>query len=181
MNESIIAVRYTKALFELSVEKKKLEEVYSNMNNIAHLLMNYKELSKFFQNPVIKPSRKSFLVNEVFKGFEKETLSFVSLLIQNKREEYLEQISRNFIDRYRKYKGIESAIFTTATTVSEAIIENVKKIIKASFHTEVEIQNKVKTDLIGGFVLQVGDKQYDASIQTKLNKYKRQLINSSVN
>jgi F-type H+-transporting ATPase subunit delta len=181
MNESIIAVRYTKALFELSVQKNKLDIICGNMKNITDLMTEYVELRKFFENPIIKPSRKNNLVKELFIGFETETLSFITLLIENKREEYLEQIARNFQDRYRKHKGIESAVFTTSTPVSGAILESVKKLIKSELKTEVEIYNQVKENIIGGFVLKVGDKQYDASVQTKLAKYKRQLLNSSVN
>ncbi len=180
MNESIISVRYTKAIFSIANEKRALEAVKADMEQIFNLMNESQELQMLFQNPVLKPSKKEELVREIFKDFNHYTLSFISLLIDNHREEYLHDISRNFLDRYRKFKGIESGILTTAVKIPDGTMENIRKQINASLQKDVELQNKVNEDIIGGLIIQIGDKQYDASIKSNLEKVKRRLLNTSI-
>lgn len=180
MNESIISVRYTKAIFSVAKEKGAMEQVKDDMNEIFSLMGESQELQSLFQNPVLKPSKKEELVRQLFKSFNPYTLSFISLLIKNRREEYLHDISRNFIDMYRKYKGIESGIITTAIAIPATMLENIKKLINASVKKEVDLNTKVDEKIIGGIIIQIGDKQYDASVKSGLGKIKRKLLNTSI-
>jgi F-type H+-transporting ATPase subunit delta len=180
MNESIISVRYTKAIFALAKEKNLLEEVKSDVETIFSLMNESSELLVVFKSPVLKPSKKKELVKLVFGSFNKITISFINLLIDNRREEHLHDISRNFIDKYRKYKRIESAQFTTSVHIDSTVLTKVKQLIENVLKTEVEFTGKIDDRIIGGFILRVGDKQFDASVQTSLNKVKRKLLNTTI-
>lgn len=175
MNESIIAVRYTKALFSLSKENKIIEEVKADMEAIFSLMGQSKELQHFFQNPVLKPSKKIEITDLLFPSFHRVSKGFIDLLIKNRREEFLQDIARNFLEKVRVYNGIETAVFTTSVKVDASTLEKVKKIITELVKLKVELSNNIDERIIGGFVLKVGDKQYDASIRTGLNKIKRKL------
>jgi len=182
MNESIISVRYTKALFALAKEKNILDVVKNDMESLFAIMEESEELQLAFQNPVLKPSHKKEIAEEIFgKFFNKITLSFINVLIENRREEYLHSISRNFLSMYKKFMGIEQGVFTTAIRANDKILDNVKNIIRKALKTEVELINQVDEKIIGGFVLRVGDKQFDASIESNLNKIKRKLLNTTVN
>ena len=181
MNESIISVRYTKAIFAIAVDKKSLEAVKADMDDIFAIMNESAELQAFFKNPVLKPSKKEELVKLIFPKFNFYTLSFINLLIQNRREEYLHSISRNFLDRYMKFKGIETGMVTTAVKMPEPILEKIKVLIQDALKKEVEISNKVDENIIGGMIIQIGDKQFDASVKSSLEKTKRTLLNASIN
>lgn len=180
MNESIIAVRYTKALFNLAKEKNLLEQIKADVEAMYVLIDQSDDLKLFIENPVIQPSKKSLIFKQVFQSFNPITLSFIDLLVKKKREEYLIDICRDFVSQYKKYRKIETAVFTTAVAVDAKVLEKVKELIKSGLKTDVELTGEVKSSLIGGFVLRVGDMQYDASVQTNLTKIKRRLTNSSI-
>jgi F-type H+-transporting ATPase subunit delta len=181
MNESLISVRYSKALFNLANEKNILDVVKNDIDVIYQLLSESNELQLLFQNPVLKPSKKSELVSQLFQSFNQSTLSFINLLIKKRREEYIFDISRDFINKYMHFKGIESAVFTSAISVDKSTLQNIKQLIHSMLNTNIELRNAVDERIIGGFVLRIGDKQFDASVQSKLNMIKQKLIKASIN
>jgi F-type H+-transporting ATPase subunit delta len=180
MNESIISVRYSKALFNLAKEKSVIEAIKQDMETVFSLMKESEALQYVFQNPVLKPSKKNEVVKKIFTSFNPISLSFIELLIKNHREEYLFDISRNFLDKYMQHKGIETAVFTSVNKVDEAILEKVKKLIQTLLKKDVELSNVIDNRILGGFILRVGDKQFDASVQSKLNKIKQKLVKTSV-
>ena len=106
------------------------------------------------------------------------TYSFLMLLITNKREAYLKDITRNFLESYRKGAGFKAARLTSAIELDPATIEQFKTLIRKHFNTEVDLTCTTDSKLIGGFVLQVEDQQIDASVAVKLKKLKRELLSS---
>lgn len=180
MNESIISVRYTKALFSLAVEKGVLDVVKNDIESVYVLMSVSEELQQVFKNPVLKPSKKEEIIELVFTSFNPITISFIKLLLQNRREEHLQDIARNFLTRYRRFKGIETALFTTAISVDQNIYKKIKSIIEQQLKTEVELNSQIDEKIIGGFILKVGDKQIDASVLSNLNKLRRKLLDTSV-
>lgn len=181
MNESIISVRYTKALFSLALDKGLLDVVKNDMETVYFVMNESEELQNIFQNPVLNASHKNEIVKLIFKSFNKITISFIGILIKNRREEYLHDISRNFLEKYKHYKGIETANLTTAVSVDKKMLEKVKELIKKLIKKEIEISNQIDNRIIGGFLIRVGDRQIDATVQTNLNIIKRKLLNTTIN
>jgi F-type H+-transporting ATPase subunit delta len=180
MNESIISVRYTKALFSLAIEKKILDVVKSDIEVVFSVMSESDELQHIFQNPVLKPSKKQEIVKNVFSSFNKMTLSFINLLIKNRRESHLYDISRNFLSKFRKYNNIESASLTTAIEIDSVLLEKVKNLIKTSLKTEIDLSTKIDNKIIGGFIIRVGDRQVDSSVKSNINKIRKKLLNATI-
>jgi len=180
MNESIISVRYTKALFLLAKDKGLLNEVKTDMEIIFSVMSENDDLKLVFQNPVLKPTKKQEIVSEIFSSFNNLTISFINLLIKNRRENHLYDISRNFLTKYRKDEGIETGVFTTAVAIDTMILDNVKSMIKKALLTEIELTNKIDKNILGGFIIRVGDKQVDSSVKTSLSRIKKKMLNVSV-
>ena len=180
MNESQISVRYAKALFQSAEEKKQLDTVYKDME----ILSDTCKLDDFrdtLMMPSLQVSQKQQLALAVFeKHLSALSLSMISLVIENKRELYLEGIARNFKDLYRKSRGIRSATLRTAAPVDDASMKAVRELITKAYDSEVELSSTVDEDVIGGFVLTVEDVQYDASVSSSLKKIKKQLLQTSI-
>jgi F-type H+-transporting ATPase subunit delta len=180
MNESIISMRYTKALFQLSKEKGVLDIVFGDMKTIFQFMNESEELQYVFQNPILKPSKKEEIIDQVFRSFHPLTTSFVKLLLKNRREEHLHDISRDFLDFFSKDKGIENAVFTTSVAIDIEIINKLKNLLQKLLNAEIDLASKIDQKLIGGFILTIGDRQYDASVQANLKKLKRKLLDTPI-
>ncbi len=180
MNESKIAVRYAKAFFELGLEKNQLDKLKKDIETIASAI-NQHDIQLLLESPVVKTSKKKILFTKIFKGNIQElSLNFILMITDNKREMHIPAICRNFIDKYRNHKGIKAAKVTTAFAIDDLLKKQIAKVISEVFKSEVELTTAENSDLIGGFVLRVGDQQIDASVSSKLNKIKRELIMKTV-
>ncbi len=181
MNQSKISVRYARALFQLALEKNILEDVRNDVVLVYQSLKDYEQFRLYLKSPVVKPSQKFNLMQEIFKSSVNEiSLNFLGLLVQNKREKHLEDISRQFLDVYSKHKGIKSATITTAIALSEDIREKLHKQLSAVYKAEIDLVSREDTSLLGGFVIKIGDQQYDASVATGLKRMKTALLNESI-
>ena len=100
------------------------------------------------------------------------------MLVDNKRVAILNEVALKYIILNEQLKGKDVAFVTTAVTMNAALEKKVLKQVTSITGKEVTIENKIDESIIGGFVLRVGDLQYDASIANKLNNIKREFTNS---
>ncbi|MBN2482004.1 MAG: ATP synthase F1 subunit delta [Bacteroidales bacterium] len=177
MNESKISVRYAKALFtagkednSLNVLKKDIEFLYQGIGEIP-------ELQYVIQSPVIRTKEKIRLFEVAFKSiFSQLTFTFIRLVLENRREEYLAGMARYFLDLLKTDQNIQSAEFISAASINEKIRKSITQLIEQKFKSSVELQETVDKNIIGGYILRVGDLQIDASIASKLKLIKKELI-----
>ncbi len=180
MNESKIAVRYAKAFFELGQEKNQLGKLRTDIEFIA-LTCEQPNIKLLLESPVVKISKKKQILTEIFKSnIQVLSLNFILMIIDNKREMHIPAICRNFIDKYRKHKGIKAAKVTTAFAIDDSLKKQIIKVISDIFKSNVELTTAENSEIVGGFILRVGDQQIDASVSSKLNKIKRELIMKKV-
>lgn len=181
MNQSKISVRYAKALFQLALEKNKLEDIRKDVVLISQSLKEYDQFRLYLKSPVVKPSQKFTLMKDIFKSSISElSLNFLGLLVQNKREIHLEDISRQFLAVYGKHKGIKAAVITTAVPLDEAIRSKLHQLLSSTYKAEIDLVVHQDPTILGGFVLKIGDQQYDASVASGLKRMKTALLNESV-
>ena len=181
MNESKISVRYAKALFLAADEAGILKDVTDDM---IFIMKTYKEdrFKEMLESPVVRPSDKKLVVNEIFSnGISSLTSDFLDLLISNKRESFLPDIARNFRGLYKRKMGIKAAELTVTGKVDKDFLIRFKDILKKTFNSEIELEEKIKPEIIGGFILKVEDEQFDASITSELAKIRKKLLETSEN
>ena len=180
MNESQISVRYAKALFQSAAELSQLDRVYSDMGFLSEIC-RLDDFRFMLSQPSLQPSKKCNVAEAVLKKDLSElSLSMVTLIIQNKREDYLPGIARYYGELYRKAKGIKLAKLMTAHPVEKSVMDKISALIRKTYKAEVELASSVDEDLIGGFVLTIEDQQYDASVASSLKKMKKQLLETSI-
>ena len=177
MNHSKISVRYAKALFLIADEKNELDNVKKDIEFILSLFNDVQYFAYFLESPVIKTSNKQSIVNAIIgNNINPITLKFLYLIIKNKRELHIKDISRNFIDHYKIHKGIKTVNLTSAYSIDETTKQLIVNKIKKSINETIELYEKVNPDIIGGFILKIEDQQYDSSVSSKLLKIKRSLV-----
>ncbi|SRR6056297_522149 len=178
MSESRAAIRYAKAILELAVDKKATDAVEKDMRSVAATISDSAELRQLLSSPVIASTTKKEVLLKVFKDSHAISEGLIGMLIDNKRVSILNEVALKFIILNEQQKGKDVAYVTTAVPMDAAMEKKVLKQVTTITGNKVTIENTVDEQIIGGFVLRVGDLQYDASIANKLNNLKREFTNS---
>lgn len=129
-------------------------------------------------NPVISGSAKKDVLKEVFKGSHAISEGLMNMLVENKRVSLLNEVALKYIILNESLKGKDVAYVTTAVPMTADLEKQLLKQVASITGKEVTLENKIDESIIGGFILRVGDLQYDASVSNKLNNLKREFTNS---
>lgn len=170
-----VASRYVKSLLGLAVEQGVLEEVNRDMQLFSKVCAENRAFVLMLKSPVIRHDKKRDILESIFQGkVSKLSMSIFDIITRKNREPLLPSIAKEFHNAYNVYKNIGKASIITATPLDAKLRAEIEKIAqKLSDKNQVELDEKVDKELIGGFVLNVGDKQIDASIKSKLRALKR--------
>ncbi len=175
MSVTAIANRYAKSLLDLSVEQNKLEQVYGDMLGFKEALKS-RDLVMLLKSPIVSMDKKKAVFNAAFADkADKLSLSFFDLVISKGREANLPDMADAFIQLYREKNNISSAKVISASKLSEDKLNVVKQKINEFVKSDkIEITEVIDSSLLGGFILELGDKRYDASVKGKLNRLKKE-------
>lgn len=175
-----LANRYAKSLIDLAIEKGQLENIFADMQWLQSVCKSSREFVTVLRSPVIKADKKEKIVEAVTKGTVGEiTTAFIRLMIRKSRESYLPEVAAAFITQYKKHKNIYTVKLTTAVPVSDSLKNEIIDHIRANSEMRtIELETVVNEKLIGGFVLQAGDRLVDGSVLYDLQTIARQFENN---
>ncbi|WP_432672414.1 ATP synthase F1 subunit delta [Flavobacterium sp. SM2513] len=171
------AIRYAKAILEIAQEKGTSQEVGTDMLLIASTIQSNEELSNFVESPIIGAENKEAALLEVFASSDATTKSLFHLLAVNKRFGILETIALEYKKLLDEVNNVEIAEVITAFPLTYDLEAKVLAKVKEFTTKTVTLQNTVDESIIGGFILRIGDKQFNASVANSLHVLKRELSN----
>jgi F-type H+-transporting ATPase subunit delta len=171
------AIRYAKAILDIAKENNSVDAVNTDMASIVNAIKESTELKDFLQSPIIKGEIKHSSLNEIFASAQKETKGLFQLLLANKRFELLNDVALQYNALYDELNGIEVAKVTTAVPMTSELEAKVLSKIASFSNKKITIQNIVDPTIIGGFILRMGDQQYNASVANSLQNLKREFSN----
>jgi len=173
------AIRYAKAVLLQANEANTAEVVFGDMQSVYATLSGSKELRTMLKSPVIKTEDKKQALLNIFSNQSESTKGLISVLVDNQRSSILGGVAESFINLYNEAKGVKVAHVTTAVALSSELEGQVlAKVKEMTGSDNVTIENEIDESIIGGFVLRVGDLQYNASIANKLGNIKREFSKS---
>ncbi|MFT7071323.1 ATP synthase F1 subunit delta [Patiriisocius sp. Uisw_017] len=173
------AIRYAKAVLDQANEANISEIVFDDMKSVQATIAGSKELRTVLQSPVINGDDKKQALLSIFKGNSEITKSLIQILTSNKRIGLLSGVASSYINLYNEGKGVKLGHVTTAVPLSADLEKQVLAKVKEMTGSDlVTLENKVDESIIGGFILRVGDLQYNASIANQLGNLKREFSKS---
>lgn len=181
MSEYRVAARYAKSILDLSIEQKCLDGVLSDMQTFANIVSKSGDMRSLLASPVVPGDKKMAVLKNLFeKQFQPLTIKFFEIIVRKKREGFLGAVANGFVEQYNRMNNIANATVKSAIELSEAAINEIKGHIESQTGKKINLTATVNPDLIGGVVVQVEDKLFDASIAGKLGKLKQELLNSYI-
>jgi F-type H+-transporting ATPase subunit delta len=170
-------MRYAKALLDYARKKGMAKRVYKEMYNLSYCFYAQPELRETLDNPVVSIKDKLALVCAAADGNEKsirEFVRFITLVLRNKREGYLQFIALMYVDLYRKMKHIGVGRLITAVPVDKETEERIRAAAAQTLHAKMELETWVDPSIEGGFIFDINDYRLDASVATQLKRVKQQ-------
>ena len=168
------AIRYAKAVLDLANSQNSDKAVNDDMKSISNAMSDSKELNDMLQSPVVTSVVKKSALIEVFPNMNSLSVNLIDTLIQNKRMPILGLVASQYNRLFDAAQSTQIAKVTTAVPLTEDLKSKVLAKVKELTGNNAEIENTVDASILGGFILRVGDIQYNASIANKLEKLKRE-------
>ena len=172
-----VSMRYAASLLDLAVEKNMLDTITSDIELIISVMVKSLDLGRALENPVIRPETKVSILDEIFKSkVDPETLHFIKFLVKKGRENLLQEIADKFLELKDEKLGIVNVNVRTAFELTDEQRNELKNKIESILNKKARFKIKVEPDVVGGFIAQVNDTVYDASVKHQLEILKQQLL-----
>lgn len=182
MEVGVLSMRYAKAMIEYAQEKGVEDRLYNEFFILSHSFRTQPGLREALDNPVISIKDKLTLVCTAADGDGKssrEFIRFITLVLRNRREGYLQFISLMYLDLYRKLKHIGVGKLITAVRVDKETENRIRSAAAHILHAQMELETVIDPSIEGGFIFDINDYRLDASIATQLKRVKQQFIDKN--
>jgi F-type H+-transporting ATPase subunit delta len=177
MNTGPVSTRYATALLDHAIEKGEQETVYAKMKLLVAVFMEVPELRRALQDPSIPGAEKVNIIRAACGHTLPPALDeMVALIVKNEREEYMQFIAQRFIDLYRYRFRLQAGKLVTAVPVDKETEEKLLSRVRHITGGELEIETVVDPNIIGGFILNLDDYRWDASVTGELERLKHSLV-----
>ena len=179
MAVATVAARYAKSLLDLAQEQGLTETMYKDMQFFRNTVQQSRALMLMLKNPIVRAEKKSAVLKAAFTNrVDPMTMAFFEIIARKNREGIMDAIADQFINQYDLLKGIERATVITTVPLTALQREKFKAIVmKTTGCKVVELDEKLESNLIGGYVLRLGDRQVDGSLRSQLNDLRLKFLN----
>jgi F-type H+-transporting ATPase subunit delta len=171
LRNTVLARRYAKALFQLAVEKDRLEQIHKELLQFADLVNDEQQLGSVFFAQDISKKQKRDILDELLDGkLSAVLLYFLRVLLENGRASVFPTIVDEFTRLVDKYDKRIQATATTAVAMSETLQSRLKMILDKTFAADVSITNRIEPDILGGIIVQIEGQVLDDSLHNQLRR-----------
>lgn len=176
MNRNRAAIRYAKAVMDFAMAQKAEKALQQDFDLLLEQLASSPELADFLSNPVLDSQKKVAALQAIFPSTSSAFQKTLGLLADNQRIELLAQVASEYLERYDRFQGIQKVKVTTAAPLNAKLEKEIMAVAQKMTDQKAVLQNEINPEIIGGFILQLGDRQYDASVAQQLQRIKQELI-----
>ncbi|MBM3503616.1 MAG: F0F1 ATP synthase subunit delta [Alphaproteobacteria bacterium] len=169
-----IAGRYATALFELAADRKAMDQVAGDVEQLGRMIEGSPELQRVLRSPVLSRGDQLKAMTAILgrAGANDLTRRFVGLVAQNRRLFALSDIVRDFGRLLAHHRGEQSGEVVSAQPLADDQLAAIKKQLAGLLGSEVRLSAKVDPNLLGGLIVKIGSRMMDASLRTKLQRLK---------
>lgn len=178
MNESLLAGRYAKALLAYAQEVGEADRLYPILRTLGRSLRPGDGVGALVDNPTLSESlRKEVVMSQLGGERVPESLRrFLDLVFSHDRERLIGEMARSYVGLYRKACGITYVRLTSAEKLDEGLVERIRDYVARLKGGRVEMEQEVRKELIGGFIIRVDGKVLDGSMSGELERIRREFI-----
>ncbi len=167
-----LADRYATALYSLADDNRVLDAVVSQMENLGRLIDGSSDFRRLLESPLIDVKTATAAAQAVLtqEGFGKEVRDFVSVIAVNRRLRALRDIVSAFATLVAERRGIVTAHVASAHPLNDVQRQQLRARLIEAGYGNVNIDERVDADLLGGLVVRIGARLYDTSLKSRLQR-----------
>ncbi|MEW6607843.1 MAG: ATP synthase F1 subunit delta [bacterium] len=175
---NIVATKYAEALIKIAKQKDALKTQAEQLELMVKVLFSNENLMKILAHPALTLKNKESLLKELFSQYSlsSDSLNLLLLLLKKNRLQLLEDISskyQQFIDRLQNIYQVE---IISAVPLKKAQEERLIAKLSNLLQAKIKLKISINPEILGGLVLQIGDKIIDGSIVRRLFMLRRELV-----
>jgi F-type H+-transporting ATPase subunit delta len=170
---------YAEALFDVAKDKGKLDAVRGELAQFVDAVEGNRELQVFFFSPYFSSAEKVAGLKRAVSDADAELINFLELLIEKQRMPEIFRIRRQLDELWKQENRRIDVTVTSAVTLEPSVVEKVGEEIERQTGQKVELSSRVDAEILGGIVLQVGNKVLDASIRSRLEKLRKSVAQAA--
>ena len=174
-----IAQVYAKSLFEVASEHDVLDRVRDELGEFADELSRNRDLQVFFFSPYFSSEEKRDAIPKLIEGADERFVRFLELIAERHRMPVVFRMRRAFDALWREERKQLPVSVTSAVELDPSLVEDIGRKIEEQTGRKVELQSIVDPDVLGGIVLQVGDRVLDASVRNRLERLRKQVARAA--
>jgi F-type H+-transporting ATPase subunit delta len=169
------ARRYAEAAFEIGRADGTLDAWERDMATIGATI-GHPELRRLLQHPAIPFAEKERVLRAVMgRGVAPEAVNLVLLMARRGRPGAIQPMIAHFAELLRRERGVALAEVRTALPLDDGQRADVMARLRSLTGSQVEMNETVDPDLIGGIAVRIGDQLYDASVRSRLERLRARL------
>ena len=178
MKSTRIAFRYAKATLAYANENKFSDKVAKEMQELIELHESSRQLNGLLSNPFLPNTKKQSILRSIVPNPSDVTQKLLSLLISNNRLFLLKEVAKSYINLLNEQQGELNATVISAIPLTQNLEKQIHDKLKDFSGKKIFLLNKIDKSLLGGFILKIGDMEFNSSLAYKLKTFKAKLTSN---
>ena len=165
-----IAQNYASALLSIAIDDNKVIEYQKEVKELAKIIKDNPDFLLLIDSRFLSVNERKEKAKEILKGFSNDIVSFIEIIIEHNRVNYLEDILQAFNTLCNENRDILEGLIYTAFPLDEKTLNKIKKKISQVENHDVDLIVRVDPSLIGGVKVVINSHIYDGSIKNQLEQ-----------
>ena len=180
MKSTRTAFRYAKATLAYANENKFSDKVAKEMQELIELHESSRQLNGLLSNPFLPNTKKQSILRSIVPNPSDVTKKLLSLLISNNRLFLLKEVAKSYINLFNEQQGELNATVISAIPLTQNLEKQIHGKLEDFSGKKISLLNKIDKSLLGGFILKIGDMEFNSSLAYKLKTFKAKLTSNTI-
>ena len=180
MRPTRTAFRYAKATLAYANENKFSDKVAKEMQGLIELYDSSIHLSRLLSNPFLPNTKKQSILRSIVPNSSDVTKKLLNLLTSNNRLFLLREVAKSYIQLFSEQQGELNATVISAIPLTQNLEKEIHNKLEDFSGKKIYILNKIDKSLLGGFILKIGDMEFNSSLAYKLKTFKAKLTSNTI-
>lgn len=174
----LIAKRYSQAFYDWAEDSNNTESVYQDLCELKKLCQESEIFGDFICNPVMSAEEKNKIIQDLFTSkIHSQTMTFLMFLVDKSRINLLEAICNTYELIHLQSSATVEALITSNVKLSDEQLEKIRTRFAKLTGKNIQERTVIDPQMSGGIKIQVEDTIYDYSIENKLQKFRKAVVN----